>query len=378
MWGRSDQLADFYPAFEIHYGDNSSQGVSYVGARFGQEITMSPESPARIRQNFLVSADTTVTSLHFASDHEGTSADAAVTATLSVANGPELVTVPLTRTASEHWFRADFPLPLTLTAGQTYSVVVASSAGTVYVRPLYEAQHNDWISSDQSDWANTTIELDPSGTGEWEPYVPGIPHDLSLYFTTGDIDPGGVENAAAPIADEPSVALIGDSLISGPDFEEQFSVALASRGVSLADLQSVSGQTVAQLSASLDESVPVADVIVVANTINGEVTEAEFETQVREVVAKIRAVNPDAALYWVNAFATTLKYDYIVDERVTPRNAVLKKLDDEGVLRSIDWASVAAPNTQIFTESNDGVHFFGSQQLYASTIVAAIDAELAR
>ncbi len=372
-WGRSSDLQDHYPAFEIHYADEWSQGISYIGARWEQEVTLSPETASRMRQSFVVSETTTITSLHFAADIEGSSADAAGTATLAVAGGPDLITVELTKAAGEHWFVAPFPNALTLDAGETYTVVVEATAGVIYVRPLYEAQHNDWISTDQSDWANTTLELDGSGNGDWQPYVPGIPHDLSLYFTTLSPDIDAVESAASAQLEPTTVALLGDSLISGPDFEAEFRVALAARGVEVPTLIGEGGQTVAELEAALDVEVPAADIIIVANTINGEDTGAEFEAGVRAVVAKIREVNPESDILWVEAHATTAKYDYIVDERVTPRNKVLVALDAEGLIQLVRWFDTAEANQWIYTESADGVHFFGSQQLYATTLVNAID-----
>lgn len=372
-WGHSADLDEHYPAFEIHYADETSQGISYIGARFGEEVTLSPESAARFRQSFVISEETTITSLHFAGDIEDSSADAAGKATLSVTGGPDIITVDLAKAPDEHWFVAPFPTPLTLDAGESYSVVVEGTAGVIYVRPLYEAQHNEWISSDQSDWANTTLELDASGTGDWQPYVPGIPHDLSLYFTTLGAAGSDIESSAGATIPPTTVALLGDSLISGPDFEEDFVVALSARGVEIPALISESGQTVSQLTDALDVAVPVADIIVVANTINGEDTGAEFEAGVRAVVAKIREMNPDSDILWVEAHATTERYDYIVDERVTPRNKVLVALDAEGLIQLVPWFNVAEANQWIYTESADGVHFFGSQQLYATTLVSAID-----
>ncbi len=372
-WGRSSDLQDHYPTFEIHYADGWSQGISYIGARWGQEVTLSPESASRMRQSFVVSDETIITSLHFAGDIEESSADAAGRATLAVAGGPDLITVELTKAAGEHWFVAQFPTPLTLDAGETYTVVVEGTAGVIYVRPLYEAQHNEWISTDQSDWANTTLELDSSGTGDWQPYVPGIPHDLSLYFTTLSSDDPAIETSAESQLEPTTVALLGDSLIGGPDFEEEFRVALTARGVDVPTLVSESGQNISELKAALDVEVPVADIIVVANTINGEDTGAEFEAGVRDVVAKIRESNPDSDILWVEAHATTARYDYIVDERVTPRNKVLVALDAEGLIQLVPWFDTAEANQWIYTESADGVHFFGSQQLYATTLVNAID-----
>ncbi len=373
VWGRSSVLDDHYPAFEIHYADETSQGVSYIGSRVGEEVTLSPETASRMRQSFVVSEATTITSLHFAADIGGSSADAAGKATLSVAGGPDLITVELTKAASEHWFVAPFPTALTLDAGQTYTVVVEGTVGVIYVRPLYEAQHDDWISTDQSDWANTTLELDRSGNGDWQPYVPGIPHDLSLYFTTLSPDDAAIESSASAQLEPTTVALLGDSLISGPDFESEFRVALAARGIEVPTLIGEGGQTVAELKAALDIEVPIADIIVIANTINGEDTGAEFEAGVRAVVAKIREVNPESDVLWVEAHATTAKYSYIVDERVTPRNKVLVALDAEGLIQLVPWFDIAEANLWIYTESGDGVHFFGSQQLYATTLVSAID-----
>ncbi len=381
QWGRSDVLADHYPTFELHYledpdqGNGTSQGVSYVGARWGSEVILAPDNPTHVRQVFPLERTTTVTSLRFrgveASD------DAAVRATVATSEGTVLYTGDLIRAAGDAWFGGPLPLPIELTGGVTYTVEIEATAGTVEVRPLYQAQHDDWNSTDQSDWRGSFVEV---GAGDvWEGYVSQIPHDLSLYFdiesqiesqdeTAADNEPGD----AAPTA---TVAIYGDSLLGEPTFDQPLAAALDARNIEIVGKDNDPGRDITRLVQALADQPMLADVYLINIGINGGDSEAAFEAKAREAVQLIEQINPDAQVLWTSTHALESLAAPFVLERVAPHNAALDTLAAEGLLVVIPWFEVASANPQIY--GSDGVHFFGNEQLYALTMVEGIDRLLA-
>ena len=109
--------------------------------------------------------------------------------------------------------------------------------------------------------------------------------------------------------------------------------------------------------------------------INGEESGADFRSAVEAALARIRELNPDATVLWSSLHALPVTISYIVTDRVDPRNIELDALAAAGQLVLVPWAQVAAANPQIYIE--DGVHYFGSEDLYVSTVIAALDRTLA-
>ncbi len=361
-WGVSDVTADHYPAFELTYDDDTRQGVSYVGARVDQEVLLAADNPTGFRQQFTPTQDRTITKLWF----RGLSAtpDAAVAAALTTADGARFWAGTLSLSPGDTWLSAELAQPLSLTADQPYAIELFGTAGQVEVRPLYQAQHDDWTSNDASDWSRTA--LDVGTVGAWAPYQELIPHDLSVFFETA-------EPETAP-TDPVRIMVYGDSLLSEPIVEDTFAAAANARDLELVGVDAESGRTTPQLVELVQTSPTPADVYVIDIGINGGETAATFEDDVRATVAALKAVSPDATIVWTNLFALAIQYDYIVTDRVEPRNEVLDRLDAEGLIDVVDWASTAAANPDIY--GSDGVHFFGREDVYLDTVIAALDQRL--
>ena len=109
--------------------------------------------------------------------------------------------------------------------------------------------------------------------------------------------------------------------------------------------------------------------------INGEESREAFRREVEQVLGTIEGINPDAAVLWTSLHALPVEISYIVTDRVDPRNVVLNALASEGRLTLLPWAEVATANPQIYLE--DGVHYFGNEQLFVTTLVSGLDAWIA-
>ncbi len=395
QWGQSEVLETIYPAFELHYDNAVSQGVSYIGARFGSEVTLAPGASTRIRQLFTPTEDVTVSSAWFRGVEfaPGTALD------LRIAQFDEPVDEPIAEQGdgitiytgslaappgTDPWFGGALSATLTFRAGITYSAEAVATAGSMILRPLYQAEHNEWISSEQSDWADSSVEVTDPATDEWGVYVGSIPHNLSLYFdrvpSLGETDPDETDPdetsaGAAAIREAVTVAVYGDSLVGEADFDTALQASLDARAYTLVGKDNEAGRSAAKLLPAIDANPLVADVYVINIGINGEESGADFRSAVEAALTRIRELNPDATVLWSSLHALPVKISYIVTDRVDPRNTELDALAAAGQLVLVPWAQVAAANPQIYVE--DGVHYFGSEDLYVSTVIAALDRTLA-
>ncbi len=386
-WGRSEVLESLYPAFELHYDNDASQGVSYIGARFGSEVTLAPGATTRIRQTFTPTTDVTVPTAWFRGVEftPGTTLDLRI-ARLDAPDSPDdgitIYRGSLAAPAgSDAWFGGPLAAELTFRAGVTYSAEAVATAGSMIVRPLYQAEHNEWLSSEQSDWADSSVEV-TDASGVWGVYVGSIPHNLSLYFDrspaptetgSGQDDENG-EGAAAR-RQGPTVAVYGDSLVGEADFDAALDASLDARSFTLVGKDNEAGRSAVALPAAIDANPLVADVYIINIGINGEETGPDFRSAVDQALTRLRALNPEAIVLWSSLHALPVKISYIVTDRVDPRNVELDALAASGALTLVPWAQVAAANPQIYLE--DGVHYFGSEGLYVSTVIAALDRALA-
>ncbi len=405
QWGRSEVLETLYPAFELHYDDEVSQGVSYIGARFGSEVTLAPGATNRIRQLFTPTEDVTLSSAWFRGVEfaPGTALDLRIAQLDEPSDDPNddrgdgitIYTGSLAApTGTEPWFGGALSATLTFRAGVTYSAEAVATAGSMIIRPLYQAEHNEWISSEQSDWADSSVEVTDPATGTWGVYVGSIPHNLSLYFDrlpsageadTGqtdpdetnpdDTNPDDTSAGAAVVGEAVTVAVYGDSLVGEADFDAALEASLDARSFALVGKDNESGRTAAALLPAIEANPLVADVYVINIGINGEESGAAFRSAVEAALSRIRQLNPDAVVLWSSLHALPIKISYIVTDRVDPRNVELDALAAAGQLILVPWAQVAAANPQIYVE--DGVHYFGSEDLYVSTVIAALDRTLA-
>lgn len=156
-WGRRNSLNNYFPLFEVYYTDGARQGLSYVGTRASNQITVTPGGTVA-RQLMTANAARTATAVNV---RPYVSNDARLQARIS-RNGSVVTVVDLTESGG--WFSATLPNSLQLSAGDEVSVDIIATSGSASFRALYRANHDDWVSNGTSDFSGGHAQISYGST----------------------------------------------------------------------------------------------------------------------------------------------------------------------------------------------------------------------
>ncbi|MFT7597131.1 MAG: hypothetical protein ACI8TP_000049 [Acidimicrobiales bacterium] len=176
-WGRRGSLAEWHPLFEVTYTGGSRQGVDYVGTRSSNVITVTP-SGAVARQ--LLTADGARTARAVAV-RPYSSAGGRLRA--RIARSGQVVAELNLVDNNRGWHSAVLPAALAIGAGETLTVDVIAVAGSATFRPMYRANHDDWVSDGTSDFAGGHAQVG-NGTSFSDHNGDDL-QDLPVYLFTG-------------------------------------------------------------------------------------------------------------------------------------------------------------------------------------------------
>lgn len=148
-----------------------------------------------------------------------------------------------------------------------------------------------------------------------------------------------------------SVYIIGDSLTVGMRNPGGLEQKLTANGWIVNGIQAMVGETVGSALGRMTDrqAISSSDAVMVALGTNHVGASAEaFSADIQRMVARIKSLNPDAEIIWVNAYTRNNNYDGV-------NNAINSQSSSLGY-KVIDWRAEARANAGRYPFANDGIH----------------------